>query len=498
MSEAIKSPTSPLALILLWQLTTKENTHEECIRVSESWMELERNLLLLKPFLQGNNVWSAINDLRETYSTNKKPMSEIVFVSYLKEEFDQLYSEYVMMDDEDTKPLSVEDIAQFIVIQKQRKLIKEGIEKSKDVLAEEGPAKAQTFLQDFAMSIPLDGEIIEANLNNDNVLQGVKEHLDDTIARFESGTLNIKTGLRQIDDLNVFPQHGQMVGILGAAGGFKSTFARTYAYNACMQNFSIVYFPLETTINVELDLFTVQHVLRNKPWSGLNRTMCNNGTIGRDTKEYKDYQWGIQDLKRLAAEREIKLPTFLDFPTRTSWAGIRKEIYKRCKAGKIDMVFIDYLTLISKDGAKEPRVFMEDVIIDLAKLAKSEDITVVTPMQANRSGKSNIGKSRIWDSADICNYSELEKSFDLIYSVYNGKYEEETLGEDSKGNERIIKQIIEMPSHELAVGTCKTRSVQPIREAIELFINIQGGFITNHPDYMESIGTEGLNDITVA
>jgi len=119
-------------------------------------------------------------------------------------------------------------------------------------------------------------------------------------------------------------------------------------------------------------------------------------------------------------------------------------------------------------------------------------------MQANRSGKSNIGKSRIWDSADIYNYSELEKSFDLIYSVYNGKYEEETLGEDSKGNERIIKQIIEMPSHELAVGTCKTRSVQPIREAIELFINIQGGFITNHPDYMESIGTEGLNDITVA
>jgi energy-coupling factor transporter ATP-binding protein EcfA2 len=467
----------PTILSLFWQLTTSEDSPEEKARAVTAWQEYEQNASSFKGSLVYDGLWPLMVVLLKIYRETGQGPSEATMLTFCREDYDDFYSRYVLMDESEASPHSVTSLAAFIEAAVKSYNLKEVLKKIRETADSEGSDAAVKFMFQEAAKLPSAATIIESNLSSSMCLDQVVSDLDERIKQCEEGTLNIKTGLGCVDRSGTVFQRGEVVAILGSGGGGKTTMARTISYNATIhQRYKVLHFPLETTVQVESPLFVAQHVLRNKP-SSLRRGALKDGTIGRDRGAYDDFKWGITDLKRLAADGAIRLPTFVDFVERSTWSAIRKEIYRQLQVEKIDLVVVDYLTLVSKEGAQSPREFMEEVIIDLARFAKDEGVAILTPVQANRNSTS-IVETGIWSKEQIFNYSEIEKSFDLIYSVYHGPYlHERDRMEDGKPIKKATPSKM-MDGH-VFIGTCKTRSVAPIETPVSAMLRHDGLYLSD-------------------
>jgi len=303
------------------------------------------------------------------------------------------------------------------------------------------------------------------------------------------------TGLECWDKVSPI-QVGNFVAVLGSSGGYKSTTLRTIGYQMSKDGYKTLYCPLEMGNSIEHLLFEAQHVVRNKPDTTLNRKDIREGTIGIDSQAYLDFLWGVDDLKRLSAEGKMVLPTFVNFTSRSTWPNIMRTCYHHAnlieqQGSKLSALLIDYITLISKGGSNNPREFMEDVLIDLARYTTETGIAIITPIQTHRqieiTIKSPIAKSCIWTTDDIYSYSEVDKSTDLILSVYAGPYVSDVQKYDKDGEAIIDKNgepvmtqgLAEQELNELRLGTAKVRFGPKIEHFEQCTINHKGGFLEN-------------------
>lgn len=113
----------------------------------------------------------------------------------------------------------------------------------------------------------------------------------------------------------------------------------------------------------------------------------------------------------------------------------------------VDLVIVDYLTLLSTPGARDDVADKLAIIQDAKRLAMTGNdgrgLSFLTPIQGNRKGYDEASSNGgMWSTTGINKYSELEKSLDNCFYVWF--------------NEEL--QV----GGKMMIGTCKTRRSEPI------------------------------------
>ena len=108
----------------------------------------------------------------------------------------------------------------------------------------------------------------------------------------------------------------------------------------------------------------------------------------------------------------------------------------------IDLVVIDYLTMLSTPDARDDVADKTAIAKDCKRLTltlnKGRGVCILTPIQGNRKGYTEAAENDgAWSTTGIFQYSELDKSFDNIFYIYF---------DDGLNREKKVR-----------IGSCKTR-----------------------------------------
>jgi len=237
----------------------------------------------------------------------------------------------------------------------------------------------------------------------------------------ESGTLSIRTGIRKIDNVLQIKRQ-DFVGILGFAGQRKSSLGRTITYQAAQQGFTSVHISLEQRFEEERDIYLIIHSHHPKFGRKFNisKKALDDGAL---TLAEEDFLFGEvqQDLIE-----NVPGSIILKKPSETSWEAIKAEVEFQNKIRPIDMLFLDYLTLVDVSGLRDPLKAMSEVIKDAKSWAlnfsEGRSIALLTPVQGNREGYDeaslpiNAGR---WRMSGVFQYSEFDKSLDICISTWS-------------------------------------------------------------------------------
>jgi hypothetical protein len=234
------------------------------------------------------------------------------------------------------------------------------------------------------------------------------------------GQLLIRTGLPEIDQVIGGMKRGEFWGILGFAGQRKSAAARSIAYRAAMAGKKVLFIPLESTYETEMNIMGVIHAnqpgLKHMRSIPITKKMLDTGTLS--------------DQHVSALKHEI-IPHFqanckgalvVKQPPRSTWADLKSIIAMENQNGPIDLIVIDYLALLKMES-RDPIGEMNEVIRDAkylcASLNNGKGTTILTPVQGNRKGNEEAGKNAgQWETSGIHQYSEYEKSLVGCFYIY--------------------------------------------------------------------------------
>jgi replicative DNA helicase len=415
-----------------------------------------------------------------------QPLSRKEFLQWLEASDENWLAAYRNCEaDEMLSEGPIEESVNYLIMADEQFQLKRTMKKASEAFHQGGLGAAYNSM--YVDSVKgAAGRVELRNLNDEPIMNQSISDLTQRIEDNELGILNIRTGMESFDHRKIYINHGDVVGILGTNGGFKSSMARTWVYNIAKQGFNQLIYPLEMGVGYEHTLHIIQHAIRERPASTLNRTDCLHGEMTKDSSAFADFKWAAEDLSRLSRSGQMTLPIFVDFEERATWPGIMRSIYQQidlaAQNGKrIDVVTIDYLTLISKAGAKNPREFMEDVIIDLARFARHTGIAVVTPVQCNRNRiekGSLCAATHQWTTEDIYNYSEIEKSFSLVASVYAGPVLVEEEEPTKDGGTKTVTSLEDQPDNHCYLGIAKARFAVDM-EPSDCLVSPSGGFCTD-------------------
>ncbi len=106
-----------------------------------------------------------------------------------------------------------------------------------------------------------------------------------------------------------------------------------------------------------------------------------------------------------------------------TWTSVKTIIQEECRTVPVDLVVIDYLSLLNDPQARDAVQAMTRMIQDAKQLAMrandGQGLCFLTPVQGNRGGyaaaQANDGA---WDTSGIHQYSELDKSLDNCLYVF--------------------------------------------------------------------------------
>lgn len=316
-----------------------------------------------------------------------------------------------------------------------------------------GPRDAIKYLlKRIQEGILLDDQRAEGGLVAETIdrLEG-----DYEIAEAErlNDTLFIPTGITPIDNNIGGLRRKELNGILGYVAQRKSGAARTIAYNAARAGRRVLHIPLESDCKEEetiyavmfaqdMGLCTIDSTINKR---NVERALLSPG----DRKVFFDTV--IPGFKECYARNIV-----LRAPTSRSWQEVKSIIELENQKFPLDLVVIDYLTLLSTPGARDDIADKVMIVQDAKQLAMNinnkRGLCLLSPVQGNRDGfneaQSNGGA---WQASKIYKYSEIEKSLDNCLYVWF--------------NDEMAKE------NQIVIGSCKTR-----RD-----LNIPATFIYVHP-----------------
>jgi len=263
-------------------------------------------------------------------------------------------------------------------------------------------------------------------LVNDKPVEGgyLSETVDNVLARYDAAKadrdakrLYIPTGIPLFDNNVGGLRYKEMTGILGYTSQRKTWIARTIAYNAALSGFNVLHIPLESDRDEEENCYAVIHSSR----------------FGGHTITKKKLEDGMLTKEEEALLKDVFLPAYHDaIATRIrvfdagdtrSWADIKSIIERESFSQPIDLVVIDYLTMLSTPGARDDVTDKMGIVQDAKRLAMSindgRGLAFVTPVQGNRKGYTAAGDNGgAWETTGIALYSEIDKSLDNCMYVW--------------------------------------------------------------------------------
>jgi DnaB-like helicase C terminal domain len=233
-----------------------------------------------------------------------------------------------------------------------------------------------------------------------------------------SGKLMLPTGINWIDQ-ELGGLHRRTLNlILGYVGQRKSSVARTIAIAAAKKGFRVLFMPLEGSVREETGNVGMMeaHAERYHENEGITTEFFNKGFLSEAGERFLDTL--APDLKKVLGDN-LAIRSTQD----QTWPVIRGLIEAENANGPLDMLVLDYCTLIDVSAARDNTVAMHQVIKELKQLTLNFDggrgLTVVSPVQGNRKGyeKAKVAAGE-WESNDIWQYSELEKSADTVMYTF--------------------------------------------------------------------------------
>lgn len=293
-----------------------------------------------------------------------------------------------------------------------------------------------------------------------------------------AGNLRIRTGIINIDK-HVPIKRGDFVGVLGYAGQRKSTLCRTIAYNAILAGFNVLHVTLEQTYDEERVIYGIIHADHPKFGSKykLSRRKFENGELTDEEERFF---------------RDVVLPDFESLPGKliirqplegSSWPSIKMMAEVIDHSTPLDMIFLDYLTLCSTTSVRNAKDEMDANIKDAKQTAlqfgDGRGCVFLTPVQGNRKGwESAKDKGGVWDMTGVYEYSELDKSADLILTTFI---------DDNGGEADADKNV-------MIISSAKIRRASPL-QPFEAIIQNEAGYVVNSAnsvvDATEKIATKG-------
>jgi replicative DNA helicase len=295
-------------------------------------------------------------------------------------------------------------------------------------------------------------------------LRAISSELRDdyNLAKRENlkGSLTMKTGIAAIDQVIGGFKRGNFWGVLGYAGQRKSSLCRTIAYNISNQGFQVMHIPLEQSCEEERNIYAVIHSHHEKfKKFGFNISI-NDLEDGNLTPAQEDFLFDVvvPDLPDNIIIRQ---------PSESTWEGVQAQVELQQQIAPVDLLLIDYFTLLDTSYSKgQDRQVMNSLI----KNAKSwclnfgnkRKICMLTPVQGNRDGYAEAQKHEgKWDMEGVYEYSEFDKSLDGCMFTFSDS--------DLEAQQKI------------KLGTCKNRRR------------------SNVPPFMISVSSEsGLVDAGIA
>jgi KaiC/GvpD/RAD55 family RecA-like ATPase len=206
------------------------------------------------------------------------------------------------------------------------------------------------------------------------ILQAVDRY-EDLIAN--RGKLGIMTGIADFDRDTGGLKPGQMTVIAAETNGGKSSVAVNFANAALKRGCGVLFITLEMDREEICDLIVSMNCL-------VNRNCFNTGNFAEN------------DVKKIVAQSGdmSALPLWIDDSPSLTTAQIRDRVMTLKAEGKIGLVILDYIQIVSPANAMEPREQqVANIARDIRALCKESKLPFVVLSQLNDEGK--LRESRV-------------------------------------------------------------------------------------------------------
>jgi replicative DNA helicase len=254
---------------------------------------------------------------------------------------------------------------------------------------------------------------------------GAKTLTEDYILKSRNPALSygLTTNISSIDDVTGGAHNKELWVLAGATGHGKSVFIINWARHLVMLGFNILFYSLEMSKDKVMRMLYCSHACDPK----FNRKplLYSQIKFGALPTEDADFYLNtvIPDLNGAKGSIQVFNPL-----GRTSIDDIQQQAEVFNRENPLDIIFIDYINILS--APKGTRLSRNERIAEnvsrCKQLALEFDqgygVTVVTPCQVNRAGEKKAADSNgIYDREAIADTSELEKTADALFTVYQDK-----------------------------------------------------------------------------
>nr|WP_240624858.1 DnaB helicase C-terminal domain-containing protein [Staphylococcus pettenkoferi] len=261
-------------------------------------------------------------------------------------------------------------------------------------------------------------ELNELSIQKDNPTDNFLMEVMDNILSDKRKEF-IKTGLNSIDSKIIGFESGQL-NVLGARPSLgKTSLALTMMWHIAQAGFPTTFFSLETGGNniVErlVSMITNIPLYKIKQGDGLSPEEIDKVMQAID-KIKKHSHLRIEDQAQLTPSdiREIAIQS----------------------SNKPNVIFIDYLTLMSSDTPqKDRRLEVENISRDLKVIAKETGSVIIALSQLSRGVESRQDKRPMM--SDLREAGGIEQDANMIFFLYREDYYDKTLQDDDTGRSDI-------------------------------------------------------------
>ena len=184
----------------------------------------------------------------------------------------------------------------------------------------------------------------------------------------------LKTGFSSLDDVLRDIDKSSLITIGARPAIGKACFMTNIMLNLLEQNKKCLFFSFEMSEKQLLKRLLAQIAEVNSMY------LCSSGAIAQRKKELEKFVEAVNKIK------DYTLTIFDDTKTNV------KDIRKKVKENKPDYIFIDYLQRINIPN-KKPRIeAMEEVMINLKKVAKENNCTIFLTSQLSNAVENRKNK----------------------------------------------------------------------------------------------------------
>lgn len=261
-------------------------------------------------------------------------------------------------------------------------------------------------------------ELNELSIQKDNPTDNFLTEVMDNILSDKRKTF-IKTGIDSIDSKIIGFESGQL-NVLGARPSLgKTSLALTMMWNIARTGIPTTFFSLETDGSNIVERLVA--MMTNTP---LHKIKRGDGLKPEEVDKVMQAIDVIKKHNHLRIEDQAQLTP----------SDIREVAMQ--SNGKPNVIFIDYLTLMSSDTPqKDRRLEVEKISRDLKVIAKETRSTIIALSQLSRGVESRQDKRPLM--SDLREAGGIEQDANMIFFLYREDYYDRTLQDDDTGRSDI-------------------------------------------------------------